>query len=101
MFEGPERNDSNHCHSNASTDLPEVRLAPVGGTNVDNIHAPVACQCPHGKEDDSHCCKYEDGSVLILGDDCKVVLLEGTKLVDLNIGKSVGAQGLRTRVVNK
>lgn len=83
MLERPQSHEEDGSNSDSPTDLPEMRLAPAGVSNIRDVHAPVACQRAHGEEDDGHSREDEDGSVLVVGDDCKIVLFEGAEFVDL------------------
>ena len=88
MLESPKSNDEHHSKCKSPTDLPEMSLAPIRIAYVDHIHSPVTCQCAQRQEDHGHGREDVHGSVLVLGDDCEIVLLEGAELVDLGLGES-------------
>lgn len=51
-------------------------LIPCSVSDTSDVHTPVAGQSAHGEENDRHRGENEDGSVLIVGNDGEVVLLE-------------------------
>lgn len=93
-----ERYSQHNCKANRATKLPEVLFGLICLGDTLEVHAEVAGEEGEWKENNSNAGKEKNCLVLVVGNNGKLILLNGSQLEQLRVGSEV-TQMERTNVI--